>query len=79
MSNKMADLMIRNPSILLKRASRAWRFLNGTINVYKPAEMETRTVIKAIKTNICAGKFNSELNSFNNNSNLNFNTFSRFK
>lgn len=54
----MAELVVKKSSMLISRASRAWKFLHGTINVYKPAEMETATVIKALKTNICAGKRN---------------------
>lgn len=52
----MAELVVKKSSMLISRASRAWKFLHGTINVYKPSEMETATVIKALKTNICAGK-----------------------
>lgn len=48
--------MAKTGSLLVWKASKAWKFLNGTINVYKPAEMTTRTVIDAIKINICRGK-----------------------
>lgn len=53
---KMSELVLKNASMLVWKASKAWRFLNGTINIYKPAEMATNTVIKAIKTNICRGQ-----------------------
>lgn len=43
-------------SINISRASTAWRYLNGVINVYKPAGFDTRTVVNALKTNLCKGK-----------------------
>lgn len=52
----MSELVAKTGSLLVWKASKAWKFLNGTINVYKPAEMTTGTVIRAIKTNICKGK-----------------------
>lgn len=52
----MSELVAKTGSLLVWKASKAWKFLNGTINVYKPAEMTTRTVIDAIKINICRGK-----------------------
>lgn len=52
----MSELVAKTGSLLVWKASKAWKFLNGTINVYKPAEMATRTVIGSIKTNICRGK-----------------------
>lgn len=52
----MSELIAKTGSMLVWKASKAWKFLNGTINVYKPAEMATSTVIGAIKTNLCKGK-----------------------
>lgn len=52
----MSELVARNGSLLVWKASQAWKFLNGTINVYKPAEMTTGRVINAIKTNLVKGK-----------------------
>lgn len=46
----------KQSSLLIARAAKAWTFLHGTINVYKPAGIATRTVINSIKTNICRGK-----------------------
>lgn len=51
----MSGLVAKKASILTNRASTAWKFLHGMINVYKPAGMETSYVIKAIKQNICRG------------------------
>lgn len=52
----MSEFVAKTGSLLVWKASKAWKFLNGTINVYKPAEMATTTVIRAIKTNLCRGK-----------------------
>lgn len=52
----MANQLVTKKSLMLSRASAAWKFLNGTINVYKPAGMLTRTLINAIKINLCKGE-----------------------
>lgn len=52
----MAGLVAKKSAMLISRASRAWKFLHGTINIYKPADMKTTTVINAIKKNICKGE-----------------------
>lgn len=54
----MAELVKQSTKLsrVISKASTAWRFLHGTINVYKPAEMSVPVMINAIKTNICKGK-----------------------
>lgn len=52
----MSELVVKKSSMLILRASKAWKFLHGTINVYKPAGMYTATVINSIKKNLCDGK-----------------------
>lgn len=57
----MAEIVAQKSTLLISRASTAWKYMHGLINVYKPANMETHYVINAIKTNICKGKFLSNL------------------
>lgn len=52
----MSEVVAKTGSLLVWKASKAWKFLNGIINVYKPADMAQSTVVRAIKTNICKGK-----------------------
>lgn len=52
----MTTPAIRNSSMLISSAKKAYKYLHGTINVYKPAGVNTPTVIKAIKTNLCRGR-----------------------
>lgn len=54
----MGEIVAQKTSLLISRASSAWKFMHGLMNVYKPAGMETSYVIKAIKTNICKGTIN---------------------
>lgn len=54
----MGEIVAQKTSLLISRASTAWKFMHGLMNVYKPAGMETSYVIKAIKTNICKGTIN---------------------
>lgn len=56
----MGELVARKSSLLVSRAAAAWKYLHGTINIYKPAEMETTQVITAIKLNLCRGERNLE-------------------
>lgn len=76
----MSELVVKNASLLISRASSAWKYLHGTINVYKPAGMRTTVLINAIKTNICNGKIerNKTFNTFKTNCKINGESF-RFK
>lgn len=80
----MSELVAKTGSLLVWKASKAWKFLNGTINVYKPAEMATSAVIRAIKTNICRGKQTGNTLTIlklisSNYDNVQFATIDRFK
>ncbi|XP_031625756.1 mitochondrial mRNA pseudouridine synthase Trub2 isoform X2 [Contarinia nasturtii] len=55
----MSKLILKEKFI--SQASEAWRFLHGTINVYKPAGMLTSVLINAVKINICKGLNSLEL------------------
>lgn len=54
----MAGLSVKESSMLISRASKAWKYLHGTINVYKPAGMRTPVLMDAIKINLCKGEKN---------------------
>lgn len=52
----MKELVAKKSSeIIISSASKAWKYVHGLVNVYKPAGVKTVHVINSIKTNICKG------------------------
>lgn len=53
----MKELVAKKSSeLVLTSASKAWRYLHGLINIYKPAGVKTVQVISSVKTNLIKGE-----------------------
>lgn len=53
----MSSLMIGKQSMLVSSAKEAYKYLHGTINVYKPAGISVKSVIRTLKLNLSESKF----------------------